>query len=81
MLIGLRKMGGWTEGPPEVDAHPVSAEAAVIAESERKQRREMDFSKLMTRVWFPFARERQTRFSRGLFNAGNDSRNLSGYVK
>jgi hypothetical protein len=32
---------------PDVDAQPASAEAAVIAESERKLRREIDFSKLM----------------------------------
>jgi hypothetical protein len=47
-----------------VDAQPVSAEAAVIAESERKLRRERVFSKLITRVWVPVALE-ETNALRG----------------
>jgi hypothetical protein len=66
---------------PEVDAHPASAEAAVIAESDRKLRRDIVFSKLITRVCFPLARKRRTSFPGGLFNACHNSRKLSRYAK
>jgi hypothetical protein len=51
---GLGKDIGWPTGvpTPDVDAQPASAEAAVIAESDRKLRREIDFSKLIRRSGF-----------------------------
>jgi hypothetical protein len=53
--IGFGNAIGWPYDGlvPEVEAHPASADAAVTAESDRKLRRDMDLSKLITRVNFP----------------------------